>query len=480
MSAFILSMNGFSQCENDSTNPWFEGFIPEPTISCDGDLSTLIPEVYDSCDTLVEMAIYEEITPGNCSGSYDIFRIYRAFDDNGNQCLETQTIHVVDETGPEISGLEDLIEIGCGDNYVIEQPLFSDNCSGVESVDFSTESFVAPNNLNEVIYLWSATDGCGNVSSAQTTVRIIDNTYPWFENFPSDTTINCGNELPPVVYPQVFDNCDTYLPIEYTEEYVNSICPSNYDIVRTFRAYDDYGNLVTGSQLIHVVDNVAPEFSNITTEIVDMCGYVQPNSPEVWDNCGTVSLSWQDDVVDSISQCNYIRLITWEATDNCGNTSYMSQAIQIIDTIPPTIIGEIEIDLPIGTDLDTVMIDYVDNCSGVTLTYTDTEVSGGNIIRNYIATDDCGNSSNFEQIIHYYSEEGGDNRVAICHRSGNGSYHTIYVAPQAVPAHLAHGDYLGPCTEIIIDWQSILPNSDLEMRVVKGYDNEYKKFVKSR
>ena len=70
------------------------------------------------------------------------------------------------------------------------------------------------------------------------------------------------------------------------------------------------------------------------------------------------------------------------------------------------------------------------------------------------------------------------NKVAICHCTGNGDCHTIYVAPQAVPAHLAHGDYLGPCTEMIIDWQSILPNSDLQMRVIKGKDNKYKKFVK--
>jgi hypothetical protein len=75
-------------------------------------------------------------------------------------------------------------------------------------------------------------------------------------------------------------------------------------------------------------------------------------------------------------------------------------------------------------------------------------------------------------------EDDDSNKVAICHCTGNGDCHTIYVAPQAVPAHLAHGDYIGPCTEMIIDWQSILPNSDLQMRVIKGKDNKYKKFVK--
>lgn len=38
----------------------------------------------------------------------------------------------------------------------------------------------------------------------------------------------------------------------------------------------------------------------------------------------------------------------------------------------------------------------------------------------------------------------GPNKVSICHRTGNGSFHLISVAPAAVDAHLAHGDdFLG-------------------------------------
>ncbi len=34
-------------------------------------------------------------------------------------------------------------------------------------------------------------------------------------------------------------------------------------------------------------------------------------------------------------------------------------------------------------------------------------------------------------------------KVAVCHNHNNP--HTIVIAPSAVPAHLAHGDTLGPC-----------------------------------
>ena len=39
-----------------------------------------------------------------------------------------------------------------------------------------------------------------------------------------------------------------------------------------------------------------------------------------------------------------------------------------------------------------------------------------------------------------YGKAYGHQRVAVCH---NG--HTIMIPPPAVPAHLAHGDTLGPC-----------------------------------
>ncbi len=45
------------------------------------------------------------------------------------------------------------------------------------------------------------------------------------------------------------------------------------------------------------------------------------------------------------------------------------------------------------------------------------------------------------------SNDGGSNRVTLCHiPPGNpANAHTITVGEPAVRAHLAHGDYLGPC-----------------------------------
>jgi len=78
-------------------------------------------------------------------------------------------------------------------------------------------------------------------------------------------------------------------------------------------------------------------------------------------------------------------------------------------------------------------------------------------------------------------EDDTDNRVAICHREGNGSYHTIFVAPQAVQRHLNHGDYLGPCNEEDLDstreWSFTLPNSNIRLRIIKVNNQEYIKLL---
>ena len=338
--ALFVSIISFSQCENDSINPYFVNFEPEITVSCDVDLSVIFPVALDECDDSVEVAWYEEVSPGICENNYDIFRVYRAFDNFGNQSVESQMIHVVDETSPLFTPFENLT-VDCGDTIVFDDPQVTDNCS-----DFALTS---------------------------------------------------------------------------------------YDII---------------SQI---------------------------------DSCTT----------------NYIRV--WQAIDFCGNASTRSQTITSTDLTPPSIMGPIYLEVNNIGELDSVFVNTSDNCSEVFLTYVDTEFSGNNVIRIYTATDNCGNVSEFEQIIHINSiippgdeddEDDDDDddeddkhdyrRVAICHGTGNGDYHTIYVSQNAVQSHLNHGDYLGPCTEIVVNWQSIFPNSDLQMMIIKGKDNKFKKFVKTK
>ena len=308
-----------------------------------------------------------------------------------------------------------------------------------------------------------------------------DTTNPWFENFQSEPTLNCFDDLIDV-FPVAYDLCDDSVEIEFYEEFMTGFCSNSYDIFRIYRAFDDSGNQVVESQIIHIIDETSPEFTFLPQDTTLTCNdsFIF-GTPIAQDECGEVTLTYETIMGDSISNCFFQSSRIWFATDECGNVSIATQTITFQDNVPPSINGLPYIELQIGWTIDSVYVSATDNCSETTITYSDTEASGGNILRDYIATDECGNVSLFQQIIHSEDDDDdddGNNRVAICHREGNGEYHTIYVPQQAVQAHLAHGDYLGPCTEMIMDWQLILPNSDLEMRVIKGYDNKYKKFVK--
>ncbi len=57
--------------------------------------------------------------------------------------------------------------------------------------------------------------------------------------------------------------------------------------------------------------------------------------------------------------------------------------------------------------------------------------------------DSCQDGGVPEEVV----EEETEDKVAICHKTGNDGFITIYVSPNAVEAHLGHGDILGTCKD---------------------------------
>lgn len=267
-----------------------------------------------------------------------------------------------------------------------------------------------------------------------------DTINPWFVDFQFELTIECS-DFTNTAMPITDDNCDEDVEIAMLEDIIPGSCPGEQTIYRLYRAYDDAGNQVVETQIIHVVDETGP-IIDIAPDYTISCGdSVIFDIPVVTDNCSSVSVM-SIDYTESNSDCSSVYYRLWTAQDVCGNASTATQTVTMIDLDAPIINGSTYLNLDYGTSIDSIFVTATDNCSAVTITYTDVEVSGGNVIRTYNATDACGNTSTFEQVIHIDS----NNRVAICHRLGNGNWITIQVAQPAVQAHLAHGDYLGPCT----------------------------------
>ena len=67
-----------------------------------------------------------------------------------------------------------------------------------------------------------------------------------------------------------------------------------------------------------------------------------------------------------------------------------------------------------------------------------------------------------------YAGNSNNQKVEMCHVTGNGSSHDICISPNAVPAHLAHGCSLGACSEI-----NACPNSSARIGNSVVLDNDH-------
>jgi len=217
----------FSQsCAGDTINPWYVNFNPNVTLGCNDDLSSAIPDVFDNCDTLVELVFYEEVFSGDCAGSINIFRVYRAFDDQGNQAVESQNIYIVDESSPSFVNLQSQIVVGCGSDDTLAYPQVIDNCSSdivLTYQDTEVQYFGCDSSFYRI---WTATDECGNSSYFSQNISFQDLSEPTISNCPPDLVLSTGETLPEGYEILVSDNCYQNLTVNYEEFYLGDSTPN--------------------------------------------------------------------------------------------------------------------------------------------------------------------------------------------------------------------------------------------------------------
>jgi gliding motility-associated-like protein len=367
--------------------------------------------VTDNCDTDVELSFEENILPGACQGQYTLERIWIATDDCGNETTATQIIIIDDTTAPVIVGVPADV-IGDCNNIPNVPPTgtisATDNCD--TDVEIIFDEVIVDNACGQTITrTWTATDDCGNSTAESQTITIGDMEAPELLNMPSDITVEC-DDIPTSINPTVSDNCDTDIPILFSDIITPGACDDSYIITRTWTATDDCGNTTTAQQIVTIEDNTAPELIGVPDDVSGGCDDI-PVIPPVGmisstDNCDTdVELTFEEVIVDNA--CGQTITRTWTATDDCGNSISESQIIAVGDDGPP-IITNVPADLTTSCDnIPTTPIDVTvsDECdSNIDLIFTEENQSGdcpGNysIIRTWSATDDCGNTTEITQII---------------------------------------------------------------------------------
>ncbi len=393
----------------DITDPVIAALPGPTTINCPATPVFAQATARDLCDGTVSLTSQDVTTPGNCPGNYSVTRTWTATDDCGNTTTASQTIHVQDITKPVIDALPGPTTINCPATPVFAQATARDLCDG--TVSLTSQDVTTPGNCAgnySVTRTWTATDDCGNTTTASQTIHVQDIAKPVIDALPAPTTINCP-ATPFFSKATATDLCDAVVSLTFQDVPTPGNCPGNYSVTRTWTATDDCGNTTTASQTIHVQDITKPVIDALPAPTTINCPatpvFAQATARDLCD--GIVSLTSQDVTTPGNCPGNYSVTRTWTATDDCGNTATASQTIHVQDITKPVIDA-----LPAPTTINCpatpvfAKATATDLCDAVvSLTSQDVTTPGncpGNysVTRTWTATDDCGNTATASQTIH--------------------------------------------------------------------------------
>jgi hypothetical protein len=434
----------------DEIAPVLEGVPADTAIYCGEDLPVAITTATDNCSGVDEiiLAVEEQLVPMACGSK--ILRVYSASDACGNTTSLVQEITLLDNVPPLFTFIPEAATISCGDEQPLEEPQVFDACSEVSIIE---EQIAIGDCGNSFIRIFTATDGCGNWSSAEQEVTIIDDTPPSFEGVAQTIVLNCGDVAPDGDV-LAADACGT-VEMSYVDEEQSFGC--GYQLMRTYTATDACGNSSEFVQIIQFNDQDGPEFLSTPNDIELSCGDDLPEVeyPEVSDACSEPSEVTFEDITEA-GNCpgSYVVLRTFTATDLCGNTSTYTQTLAFVDNVPP-VFDEYPsvVELPCG-DGDAISVSATDNCSDVVITFTESTASSscGTTVRVYTATDACGNSSQAEQIV-YITD-------SIAPEFINFPQNASVACNEVTPVDEIVIEYVENCSVVTVEWSEEIIEGD--------------------
>jgi hypothetical protein len=254
----------------------------------------------DNCGSVSVVFIGDTITNQSCPDRYTVLRMYGAIDAANNRATCTQTITVNSTTPPTITAPGDVTTLtDSGQCYAsavtLGSPVTISWCGGPLTITNNAPA-VFPKGTTQVI--WSATDPCGNTSSATQNVVVADNQPP-FVACPANILVTAQDSNGTVVAFSVTasDNCDSNLvascsPVS-SSQFAIGTTPVNCVVI------DSAGNTNTCSFSVTVVDSsiftilsITPQNSDILLSWVmplGLTGIVQGSADNYGDDFTNVS-----------------------------------------------------------------------------------------------------------------------------------------------------------------------------------------------
>ena len=409
----------------DTEAPMFVNLNGPYWVECDAIYNEqwVRPAATDNCDVDLTYSYTDEMTSGGCLGT--IHRTITVTDNCGNATTRVFLIYTQDTTPPVFTSIPDNATMECGEVPAlpgIESILAIDNCGDAAAlygsysegsnanVLIEMEEQIIPGDCSgsyTLLWIWTATDYCGNSSADTTTISVVDTTAPVTLNIPSNQTIECSqfNGGISINAPTFTDNCGN---ITLTTDVTEQIVGCDHVYIYTWTATDGCGNATSVSSIVNVYDQSNPVFTSVPDGGFYSCdGGIDFGAAEAIDACGVAAISFNDNVLAGNCPQSYTIVRTWTATDDCGNTANATSVYNVIDGVAP-VFTSFPVDTTLECDLFELpasFADASDNCDDdVSIIYFDELIDENNcgktIERTFIASDDCGNSTTGVQTIY--------------------------------------------------------------------------------
>jgi hypothetical protein len=386
----------------------------DPVISCPADITINCDEsinpshtgsatAIDNCDPNPAVTYADSETAGSCAQEKTITRTWTATDGCGNSAQCVQTITVVDNAAPILTGCPADVTVECNNIPGAAAVTATDNCDPSPTVTLNQVNTLTGcgGYTGTITRTWTAVDDCGNSANCTQEITVVDNTAPVI-SCPANIDLECDESTAPANtgYATATDNCDTNPTVAYAD------VQNNGTITRTWTATDACGNQSSCVQTITIDDTTPPVITcpgAVTVECGQSTAPSQTGYATATDNCDASPDITYADVLNGV-----VITRTWTATDDGGNSSQCQQTITIEDTTPPVITcpANTAVECDASTDPgSTGSATATDNCdANPSITYADSEAAGScaqakTITRTWTATDGAGNFATCQQII---------------------------------------------------------------------------------
>ncbi|NNT73271.1 hypothetical protein HKT18_13710, partial [Flavobacterium sp. IMCC34852] len=191
---------------------------------------------------------------------------------------------------------------------------------------------------------WTATDACGNSSTASQTINVQDVTAPVITTQASNIIAECdgnGNEL--ALYTWLTNNggataTDECSPVTWSNNFSEIANDCSAAVTVVFTATDECGNTASSSATFTINDTQNPVAPEAPANVTVACATDIPANVSLTatDNCSNeITVQGVDTTTQGNCPNSFSVTRTWTFTDACGNSSSVSQTITVSDTIAP-------------------------------------------------------------------------------------------------------------------------------------------------